>query len=214
MITYLCCVCSYVTSFSRRNSFQLHVQVAILYSKLSHLQCKNVTKFTVLRDKWARISMGTCNYEWKCSLPCNFCPKRKSSLGDHKDKIATTILSNTNNNNKNEVLVRLMTLCGFRCLLVFYIDSFPCDPSLNTVFTSKTTSLRRPTFLVNTLSHFARWGYRLTGDNFKKFRIGCCDSDLSLAFIVQIISRHTAHCFCEIKDLPNFVAPTRHNLSH
>jgi hypothetical protein len=63
---------------------------------------------------------------------------RKSSFGDYKDKITTIIIINTNNQNNNkEVLVRLMTLRGFRCLLVFYTNSFPYDPSLSTMFTSK-----------------------------------------------------------------------------
>ena len=81
MTTYLRCLWSYVTFFSRRNSFHLLDKAAILYSKLSHLQYKNVTKFTVLRDKWARISVSTCSYERKCSLLFNVCPKRKSSFG-------------------------------------------------------------------------------------------------------------------------------------
>ena len=92
----------------------------------------------------------------KYSLLFNFSPKEKSSLGDHMDKIATKVIINTNNNNNNkEVLVCLMTLRCFRCLMLFYIDSFSYDPSLSIMFTSKTTSLSRPTFLVNT-SHFVR----------------------------------------------------------
>jgi len=97
----------------------------------------------------------------KCSFLFNSFPKRKGSLGDHTDKIATNVIINTNNNNNNnnnnnEVLVCLMTPRGFRCLMLFYVDSFPYDLSLSAVFTSKTTSLSRPIFLVNTLSHFMR----------------------------------------------------------
>jgi len=101
----------------------------------------------------------------KYSLFFNFCPKRKSSLDDHTDKIATNIIINTNNNNNsnnnnndddNEVLVGLMLLRGFRYLMLSCIDSFPYDPSLSTIFIRKSTSLNRPTFLVNTLSHVMR----------------------------------------------------------